>query len=87
MNDAKVLRKYTDILKDFAFIITLICGLLAGWFQLKADVSATKTSIEFLQKQNQELTALVSDVSNRTSENITDIKVIETQLRLLGGQQ
>lgn len=87
MNDAKVLRKYTDIVKDFAFIITIIVGLVAGWYQLKSDVSSTKSSIEHLQKENDQLVSAVTDISKRTSDNGTDIKVIETQLKLLGGSQ
>jgi len=84
-NEAKVIKKYTDTLKDFAFIIALIGGLIAGWYQLKADVSATKTSIEHLQKENDELVQTITSISKRTSDNDTNIKVIETQLKLLSG--
>lgn len=87
MDEAKVFRKYTDIIKDFAFIIALVAGLVAGWYQLKSDVSSTKSSIERLQKENDQLVSAVTDISKRTSDNGTDIKVIETQLKLLGGQQ
>ncbi len=87
MNDAKVLKKYTDILKDFSFVIVLLFGLFGAWQKIQEDVRTSQLLIHQIQKENADLSSTINQLSKTIVEHETNIKVIDTQLSIMRGQQ
>lgn len=86
-NDAKVLRKYVEILKDFSFVIVLLFGLFGAWQSLQEDVKTSQILIQQIQKENAELSGKIDQLSKVIVDHETNLKVIDTQLKIMKGQQ
>lgn len=79
--------RYSQIVKDTVWALGMIIAMIGAWYKLQGDLKLTQQSVGQLTKDTLTLQESVKDLSSESAEHTTDIKVLETQINILGGSK
>jgi len=81
----KEVGKLINTIKGVAPVVAIVVAMAMSWARLTSATSSNSKAIEQVAKDLSSLKIQLEKVSGVTADHETDIRVIETQLKALGG--